>query len=469
MLRITRLGLIAGALTAALAVGACGGGDTGRAGGKPAGKTTVLKLANANGQADELQLFIDQVDKLSDGRLRIEAANGWRRGETDYETGLLQDVKAGKADLGWVGSRALANVAVKSFEPLHAPFLIDSYELQDLVVGGDVAKRMLTDLEDVGLTGVAVLPGPLRYLQLDRTVDGPDGLAGLKIGYIDSPLQEAALTALGSEPVEISSGGSIRGLNGVEMHALATHGNHYVDTAPNTVADAPLWPRPFVVFADTEAWKALPEADRELVTKAAEQARAGMLVALVEREQRSVEGMCEAGNRMVEVGYAGRAQMQAAVGPLIAKLRNDPATRDAMAEIESLRAGGSPHGVRCPAGTSTQKAALTGVFETTIRKSEAGSDAIPEDWTDSGAKAIRFKLELSDGRAVITEYYPSGPITGFDEDYTVFKDVIEFQAGGGGPPLTARWDLDGKRLRFTDVGGRPDDKFVWTRTWTKTG
>lgn len=77
-------------------------------------------------------------------------------------------------------------------------------------------------------------------------------------------------------------------------------------------------------------------------------------------------------------------------------------------------------------------------------------------------------LELSDGRAVITEYYPSGPITGFDEDYTVFKDVIEFQ-GSGGPPMTARWNLDGKRLRFTDVGGERGDQFVWGRTWIKTG
>ena len=48
-----------------------------------------------------------------------------------------------------------------------------------------------------------------------------------------------------------------------------------------------------------------------------------------------------------------------------------------------------------------------------------------------------------------------------------FKDVIEFQ-GSGGPPMTARWNLDGKRLRFTDVGGERGDQFVWGRTWIKT-
>ena len=59
---------------------------------------------------------------------------------------------------------------------------------------------------------------------------------------------------------------------------------------------------------------------------------------------------------MVNLGDDGRARMQQAVEPLLAKLRNDPATRDAMAEIESLRAGGSPHSLRCPAGTGTQQA-----------------------------------------------------------------------------------------------------------------
>ncbi len=463
---ITKFALIVGGLAAALCVGACGGGDTQRAGSEPAGTTKVLKLANANDSTDELQLFIDQVEKVSNGRLRIEPVNNWRKDETRYEMGLVQDVKAGKADLGWVGSRALAGVGVQSFEPLHAPLLIDSYELQDQVLEGDADERMLADLEGIGLAGVAVLPGPLQYLQLDREVDGPAGIAGLRIGYFDSPLQKAALTALGAEPAAIPSGGPIADLNGVEAHAVAIRGNGYVNTAKYTVADTPLWPRPFVVFADNETWTSLPQADRGMIMQAAEQARSGMLVALLEREQTSIEGMCKAGARMVDLGDDGRARMQQAVEPLLAKLRNDPATRDAIEEIESLRAGGSPHNVRCPAGNSTQQATLTGVFETTLRKSDKGSDVLT-DWDESGAEAIKFRLELSDGRAVITEYLPSGPINGFDEGYTVFKDVIEFHGTGGGG-FTARWNLDGPRLRFSEVGGESGDKFVWGRTWIKT-
>ena len=34
---------------------------------------------------------------------------------------------------------------------------------------------------------------------------------------------------------------------------------------------------------------------------------------------------------------------------------------------------------------------------------------------------------------------------------------------------TARWELNGNRLRFSEVGGASGDKFVWDRTWIKTG
>ena len=326
---------------------------------------------------------------------------------------------------------------------------------------------MLGSLKAVGLNGVTVLPGPMRYLQLDRRIDGTGSLAGMKIGVQDSPLEREALKALGADPVTMASGASIRELNGVEMHPEAIHGNHYVDTAEYTVADAPLWPRPFVVFADADAWADLSASERRVLEEAGEAARTQMLLDEVDREQQALAGMCKAGNRMVLVGAAGRARLAEAVRPLIERLRDDPATSATMAEIEGAREGGAPHTLSCPAGSSTQKAALTGRFTTTLRKSEPGSDSIAHDWIETEATSIRMDLVLEDGRAVITEHYTSGPATGFDETYTVFKDVIQFSGTGGGPVFTARWRLDGKRLRFSEVGGGPDDKFVWGRTWVR--
>jgi TRAP-type C4-dicarboxylate transport system substrate-binding protein len=462
---IARIAVIA----VALFVGACGGGDTQRTGGEPAPEPTVLKLANANSETEELQRFIDKVEELSDGRLRVKPVNDWRQGEEQYEKGLIEDVAAGKADLGWVGSRALATVGVNSFEPLNAPFLLNSYELQDEVLRGEVATRMLADLERLGVTGVSVLPGPLRYLQLDRKIDGD--LDGLRIAGIKSVIQHAALEAMGAEPVVIAAGDPIDALNGIESTAYAIHGNGYVDTAAYTVADMPLWPRPYVMFANTDAWNALSEADRKLVLRAAAEARPEMLADTVERERNAFNGMCKAGNHAFELGAGGRARMQQAVEPVLAELRGDPATDDAMTAIESMGAGSPPHSLACPT-RSGGRAALEGVFETTLRKSEPGSEALADDWEELGATSQHLTLELSDGRAVITIDAPDGPEIGFDEAYTVYRDRIRF-SGSGSPPFSMRWTLDGDELRFSD--GSVDDpaekaagKFVWERTWTRT-
>jgi TRAP-type C4-dicarboxylate transport system substrate-binding protein len=464
MAPITRIAVIAVALLA----GACGGGDTRRTGGEPAGKPTVLTLANGNAQTDELQLFIDKVDELSDGRLRVRAVNDWRAGEKQYERGVLDDVKAAKADLGWVGSRALAGAGVKSFDPLNAPFVLDSYELQDEVLGSEVAERMLADLERIGLTGVTVLPGPLRFLQVDREIDRAAGLAGLRIGGIESAIQHAALRALGAEPVVIAAGDAIDDLNGIESYPVAIHGNRYVQTAKYTVANAPLWPRPYVVFANSDAWDRLPEADRELVVRAADEARPEMLAATLDRERDALDGMCEAGNRTIELSADARDRMHQAVEPVLDRLRNDPLTREAMAEIESASAGREPHSIACRAGSDDKPAALDGVFRATLRKSEPGSDSIADTWRQAGVPQFDVTLELSDGRAVQTCHFPSGPQTCFDEAYTVYRDIIRF-SGTGGPACGGRWTLEGRRLRFTDgTCDLPDAKYVWERDWIRT-
>jgi TRAP-type C4-dicarboxylate transport system substrate-binding protein len=466
MLDTVKLHLVAGVLAAALAVTACDGEDTRRAGGAAQAKARVLTLANSNGGTAELQIFIDKVEELSNGRLQIKPSNGWRYGEKQYEKGLFEDVKNGKAELGWVGSRALDRVGVTAFDPLHAPFLIDSYELQDQVLDDDLADTMLAALEPAGVTGVAVLPGPMRFLQVDRRIDGPEGLAGLEIALQDSPVGEATLAAFGARPVQIGSGGSISGLDGVEAQIDSIQGNHYYQTARYTVGDAPLWPRPYVVFADTNAWKALSSEDRRVLRDAGEGARSGMLMDTLKAEQEALGTLCRAGGEVVTIGDAGMARLQQAAAPVLEKLRSDPATEKAMSEIEAMRGGGKPQSLGCPAGTSRQQAALSGTFTTTIRKSEPNSDTVT-DFEDTGQNAIRLHLDLADGRAVITEDYPEGRIVGFEDSYTTFKDVIKFGGEGGGVPFTAHWKLEGNELRFTDISGGAGDKYIWGHTWIR--
>ena len=149
------------AVIVALVVAGCGGGAD-KAGGQRTSKPTVLTFANANGEPGTLQLFANAVQQRSGGTLRIEFKNDWRQGATDYEAGVIRDVGAGKADLGWAGTRAFDDVGVSSFDALHAPLLIDSLPLERKALESPLVPQMLDGLEKVGVVGLGILPGPLR-------------------------------------------------------------------------------------------------------------------------------------------------------------------------------------------------------------------------------------------------------------------------------------------------------------------
>jgi TRAP-type C4-dicarboxylate transport system substrate-binding protein len=172
----------------AVAAGCAGAGDD-RAGGKP--EPTALTLTMANGAGNrpvELQVFADEVARLSEGKMRIEFRDRWlgypwRR----PESAVIHDVAAGKADLGWVGSRAWDDVGISSFNALHAPLLVDSYALQAEVLESGIPGEMLKALEPLRLVGLGVLPGPLhKLLGVERPLRQPADFRGQRIGITDS-------------------------------------------------------------------------------------------------------------------------------------------------------------------------------------------------------------------------------------------------------------------------------------------
>src|SRR5262249_33142190 len=125
----------------------------------------TLVLASSDGStitAPGVTHFAQLVHDLSDGRLRVQVSRDWRgKGEQR----VLEDVAAGKASLGWSGTRAFDLIGVDAFQPLHAPFLINSYPAEKAVVADGLAQDMLSsvDASGTGLTGLALLADELRF------------------------------------------------------------------------------------------------------------------------------------------------------------------------------------------------------------------------------------------------------------------------------------------------------------------
>jgi TRAP-type C4-dicarboxylate transport system substrate-binding protein len=433
----------------------------------------TLTLANGLDDARDVQAFADEVRRLSHGALLIRVENEWRRGQVDFERGLIADVRAGKAELGWTGSRAFDRLGVHSFDALQAPFLVDSYELQGQVLASPFGSRMLADIRRLGIVDVGMLPGPLRRLATPRPIRRAGDLRGMSLLTQTAAEGDRALSMLGATPSRQPAGAPLDGLDGAEGHLASIAGNHYERAAPYVTADVVLWPRPVVLFAGRGAWEHLTEEQRAVLRRAATTAQANALRAVRDYDRIAIDQLCDAGVRFVESGSATRAALRQAVEPIYEKLRRSPATADAVADIEQLRGTlPAPPPLACPAGARPQPEVdpagiPSGTYTATLTR--ADTHALPREDALRRARMIRFRLVVEAGHVILYERFDSSPEdVGFDADYSLFRDRINF-VDRDGYTITARWTFVDGRLRFTDVQGpSPGDGVVWgSRPWVK--
>jgi TRAP-type C4-dicarboxylate transport system substrate-binding protein len=180
--------------------------------------------------------------------------------------GILDDVRAGKIDLAWVGARAFSAAGVTAFDPLIAPFAVTDYATEERVLRSAVAADTMEAAASTGVRPIALLPGPLQMLGMRRSWRRAADLGGKRIGS-PAGIGLRAVQALGAEPVAIASGGSVDGVDGHIVQLLAFEDNRYPHQIPY-IATGAFWPRPLVVIASFRAWERLSEEERSALIEA---------------------------------------------------------------------------------------------------------------------------------------------------------------------------------------------------------
>jgi TRAP-type C4-dicarboxylate transport system substrate-binding protein len=459
----------------------CGSSGFDKAGGSPVRHPVVLTLADFSGDTGELDGFAARVARLSGGAMRINIKDRWRFGQVNYETGLISDVRAGKADLGVVGSRAWDSVGVGSFRALGAPLLIDSYALQERVLRSPMIGQMLLGLRPLGLAGFGVLPGPLRKpLGITRPLLTPPDYAGLKIGTQQSLVADATMRALRATPVWFPAGGSITGFGAAEQQISTISGNQYDKVGKYLTANVNLWPRPLVLFAYGKAWAALTPAQQSILTRAVTVDLDAETNVVRGDERTETAMLCRRGRlRVVDASPAGLAALRRAVQPVYTQLERDPQTRRYIRQIEAMRQEISPEPApACPPAPQLAGKAgpLDGVWRFTATAADLQSagwsqgDIVPENYGT-------FTIVIDRGRFAFTNENRRACIWAYGT-FTVrgnqFEELIT--DGGGIAPtgaankpgelFTARWSLYRGVLTLSPVIKAPSPPKPWLRIST---
>ena len=306
---------------------------------------------------------------------------------------------------------------------------------------------------------MALLPGPLRRpFGVSRALAGPEDYRGATIGIRPGGVAKAAFGALGAAAKGYVPG-ALDGFDGAELDPTTIV---YSDFERGAItANVVLWPKPYSIVMNREAFAALTPEQRELLSRAGREALAPELRQIERDEAEALSDVCRRGRpTLVTATDSERAALREAVQPVYDELERDALTRDLLAEIGELRGDDtapleSP-GCEEKSRTSAKagEAAIEGRWETTWKRDALIAAGV----TPKYAEAFRGRntVEFADGR------FRFHRDRGTDEDatgtYAVEGDIIRlvFKTGIAlqlGRPYELRWSVYREKLTFSAAPG----------------
>jgi TRAP-type C4-dicarboxylate transport system substrate-binding protein len=307
----------------------------------PTRPTVVLHLATPENSdapyADDVRFFARRVGELSDGRVDVRIdfqAIPWTPAS---EGALFEMVRDGKTELALVPPRAFDTVGVTDFEALQGPMLIDSPELAGAVATSDLTRDLLDGLEEHGVVGLGLAyEGLRRPLALNGALARVSDFEGLLIRVPSSNLSDRIMRALGAIPDRGAS------------HVNATTGDPYPlaetelalasTTFPDggtVTANMVFFPKYDALLVNADTFAHLADDQADALRRAAADTVARSLQTTQDEEDLA-SAFCADGGHLVEAPDDEVDAMRAAVQPVLAELQQDPGTRTAIEEIESL-------------------------------------------------------------------------------------------------------------------------------------
>jgi TRAP-type C4-dicarboxylate transport system substrate-binding protein len=445
----------------ALLGAACTDSGSDKAGGTTARAAVVLTLANTDPDPTNLDSpdFVAAVERISGHSIRIDVEFGRGAGESveTAEERAVDDVRAGKVDLAVIPARVWDRVGVTSFRALLAPFLVDSLAFEQHVLTSPVADRMLEGVEALGVVGIAVLPGELRYpLGIPKPLVAARDYRGARVGIRATPVAEQTFRALGASSVTYQPG-AIAGLDGAELGAVTIGSNRYEQRARALTSNVVFWPRAMTIVMNRRAYDALTGRQRDVLRRAGREAVRPLAERLRHETETWLTAACSRDDfTLVRASAAQRAVLRHTVAPVYDQLARDPLTRELVAAIRTLRPDGpAPDVVRCPrkitdVGAGT--AILRGRWRATLTREELRRSGNSPGLTQelSGSWFVTFEKRRFEVRR---EEGGGGRGT-----YSVDGDRIRFvwETGIGirrGEVFVSRWSVYRDRLRFWPVPG----------------
>jgi TRAP-type C4-dicarboxylate transport system substrate-binding protein len=315
---------------------------------KTGGDTVVLTLAtfegkaNANGQNHGPEAFVENLGKVSEGRIKVELKTEFGDGAADAESKVVRAIASGEVDGGWPSTRAFARAGVPGLEVVEAPLTITSYAAQKALVSGPVAGKLLARLEGSGVAGLGLTVGPLRRpFAANEPLLGPEDWNGITFRVFNSSVQADAVRALGATPADVSfswldqiKDGTLRG---AEFDIAQYEETGSGTQAGNITANVVLWPKVFVLALSQKRFDALTSQQQAWVREAATQAVKASVDATYD-EAPAARTLCDRGARFLNASPGQVQGLRTRLRPVLDNLAAYPTSAQLLRDLQAIAA-----------------------------------------------------------------------------------------------------------------------------------
>ena len=398
-----------------------------------AGPSLVLRLVTPDRATEPtgpmVQHFVDEVDQLSDGTIRIEPVWDFTPDDAvDWDVTVAGAVMDGTYELGLVPGRTWDLLEVETLRALNAPFLISSTDhLHTVLQDDELREQLLAGLPDAGVVGVDLFPDGLRHpFGYDRPLLDVKDYAGSVIRSPDSATVSALLEVLGATPSEEPPGPGQRGAESEYSRTPAGIATGNVVFFPKTDA-----------LVVGQAVRERLRADQWSLLRTAASTTREWLVAQQESDFEAAVRFCEKGGRVRAASARQVRALEEAAGPVTAMLRDDPVTARLIDDIDDLAdALPQPEPVLgCPGDSLVdhETAALDGRYRTRVT-AQAFREVGINDFTNIRENTGRFLWTLDSGRWTyrqranhfVRNPTGSGSFTWHDGLFTLYWDDVGY-------------------------------------------
>ncbi len=237
-------------------------------------KNRTLKLAHGlptdHPVHKAMEFMADRCKEISDGKLQIQIYAGGQLGSEQQCVELLQ-----------IGSLAITKVSAAVMESftddykvLGLPYIFRDQEHAFKVLDGEIGQELLVSTENKWIRGLCFYDaGSRSFYTINKPIETPDDLKGMKIRVMKSKTAMDMVQALGGNPTPISYGELYTALqsgvvDGAENNPPSFYTSHHYEVCKYYSLDEHT-SVPDVLIIGQHIWNDLSDQEKEWLQQAA--------------------------------------------------------------------------------------------------------------------------------------------------------------------------------------------------------